>query len=148
MPNCDTARPKVWYIAFYFQCKFSPVAEKNQEEPSQPRGSAVFLRGGAAALSLPSPISSPMRNQTHPIHCTPSTLKMVRVSQCKDSAITDTLSYRDELQPLLPGASCANVHLRLTEGSQPRGEAMEFVTSSLFGLVCHLHILRVVALGP
>lgn len=69
-------------------------------------------------------------------------------SRCTDSAITDTLSYRDGLQPLLPGASCANVHLRLSEGSQPRDEAMEFVTSSLFSLVCHLHILRVVALGP
>ena len=127
----------------------SPVADTNQEESSQPRGSAVFLRWGAAALSLPSPISSPMRNQTHPIHCNVPDLEGgSSTSRCKNPVITDTLSYRDDLQPLLPGASSANVHLGLTEGSQPRDKAMDSVTRSLFGLVCHLNILRVVALGP
>ena len=131
-----------------FSANVSPVADK--EESSQPRGSAVFLRvGGAAALSLPSPNLLPYgqsdtSNLLYPLELEGGS----STSRCNNFAITDTLSHRDDLQPLLPGASSANVHLPLTEGSQSRDEAMEFVTISLFGLVCYLDILRVVALGP
>ena len=109
----------------------------------------MFLRGGAAALSLPKPRLLPYAQSDAANSLLPLDFEGgSSTSRCKDSAITDTLSYRDDLQPLLLGALSANVHLPLTEGSQSRDEAMEFVTSSLFGLVCHLDILRVVALSP
>ena len=119
---------------------------RNRVSPEALRCSFV---GGAAALSLPSPNLLPYgqsdtSNLLYPLELEGGS----STSRCNNFAITDTLSHRDDLQPLLPGASSANVHLPLTEGSQSRDEAMEFVTISLFGLVCYLDILRVVALGP
>ena len=139
----------MWHIAFDFQCK--PFTGRRQE--SGGIQSAQRLCGvpswGRSGFKPTKPhlllyAQSDTSNSLYPLDLEGG----LSTSRCMYSAITDTLSYRDDLQPLLPGASSANVHLPLTEGSQSRDEAMEFVTSSLFGLVCHLNSLRVVALDP
>ncbi len=85
--------------------------------------------GGAAPLSLAW------------LNCKPMQANNARqiIKYCYHRAML----RRDDLQPLLPGASAANIHPRSAEGSQPGDEAMESVTNPSFGLGCHPVILRV-----
>ena len=84
----------------------------------------MLLRGGAATLGQPShskPTNFIIAHLMWLIH------KPIQANL----NIADTMMlHRNDLQPLLLGASAANVHLRTAKRTQPGEEAMESATNS------------------
>lgn len=104
MLKCETIRPELWHIAHILRAEVSPVAV-SREDFSQPGGSAVFLRGAQRPKA-----AKPLHLHHHEVHCTLN----VAQSQANASGCLPFLIQcytRMIVQPLLPGASAANVQL-------------------------------------